>query len=174
MGWIKIVTLRLVKVFYHLQGVPAYSEIFLCDVTITPLHQLFRVHRVSNLLFSAYIQTLRSYSAAKAVYTPKGFFLHAASLGQAFAHCPIFLTAASRRSVDSVAVPLRRAVLSNPLSVIALVGRYPANKLIDHRPLREPRAPREEIPNHNFQIPNKFQCVNPKFVIWNLWFGACL
>ena len=77
----------------------------------------------------------RAYSAAKAVYTPKGFFLHAASLGQAFAHCPIFLTAASRRSVDSVSVPLRRVVLSHPLPVVALVGRYPTNKLIGHRPL---------------------------------------
>ncbi len=76
-------------------------------------------------------------SPAKAVYTPKGFVLHAASLGQAFAHCPIFSTAASRRSVDSVAVPLRQVVLSHLLSVIALVGHYPANKLIDHRPLRE-------------------------------------
>ncbi len=33
------------------------------------------------------------------VYNPKTFILHAALLGQSFLHCPIFLTAASRRSL---------------------------------------------------------------------------
>ena len=36
------------------------------------------------------------------VYNPKTFILHAASLRQAFAHCAIFPTAASRRSLDRV------------------------------------------------------------------------
>jgi hypothetical protein len=35
-------------------------------------------------------------------------------------------------------------VLSHPLSVIALVGRYPANKLIDHRPLSKRLATLDE------------------------------
>src|SRR3990167_9452771 len=69
-------------------------------------------------------------SLGKAVYTPKGFFRHAASLDQAFAHCPRFLTAASRRSQGSVSVPMRRVVLSHPLPVIALVSFYLTNKLI--------------------------------------------
>jgi hypothetical protein len=74
-------------------------------------------------------------SHKKAVYTPEGFFLHAASLHQPFGHCGIFSTAASRRSQDSVSVPMRRATLSRPLPVIALVSHYLANKLIGHRPL---------------------------------------
>ncbi len=66
-------------------------------------------------------------SPVTGVYNPKAFFLHAASLGQAFAHCPIFPTAASRRSRGSVSVPLWPIILSDRLPVIALVGRYPAN-----------------------------------------------
>ena len=37
---------------------------------------------------------------------PKYFFAHAASLHQAFAHCAIFPTAASRRSLGRVSVPM--------------------------------------------------------------------
>jgi hypothetical protein len=67
------------------------------------------------------------------LYNPKAFITHAASLGQAFAHCPIFPTAASRRSLGRVSVPVWLVVLSDQLPVIALVGFYPANKLIGHR-----------------------------------------
>lgn len=66
-------------------------------------------------------------SQRKEVYTNKGFILHAVSLHQAFAHCGRFLTAASRRSMDRVSVPLWLFVLSDQLPVIALVGFYPAN-----------------------------------------------
>ncbi len=66
------------------------------------------------------------------LYNPKAFITHAASLGQAFAHCPIFPTAASRRSLGRVSVPVWLVVLSDQLPVIALVGFYPANKLIGH------------------------------------------
>ncbi len=45
-------------------------------------------------------------SPLTAVYTPKGFLPHAASLDQAFAHCPKFPTAASRRSRGRVSVPV--------------------------------------------------------------------
>ena len=68
-------------------------------------------------------------------YNPKAFITHAASLGQAFAHCPIFPTAASRRSLGRVSVPVWLAVLSDQLPVIALVSCYLANKLIGHGPL---------------------------------------
>ncbi len=64
------------------------------------------------------------------VYDPKAFILHAALLGQAFAHCPIFLTAASRRSLDRVSVPVWLIVLSDQLLIVALVSLYLANKLI--------------------------------------------
>ena len=64
------------------------------------------------------------------LYDPKAFFTHAASLRQGFPHCAIFLTAASRRSLDRVPVPVWLAVLSDQLPIVALVGLYPTNKLI--------------------------------------------
>ena len=64
------------------------------------------------------------------VYTPKGFIPHAASLRQTFVHCAIFPTAASRRSLGRVAVPMWLAILSDQLLIVALVGLYPTNKLI--------------------------------------------
>jgi hypothetical protein len=54
-------------------------------------------------------------------------FLHAAWLGQAFAHCPIFPTAASRRSLVRISVPVWGIFLSEPLAIVALVSRYLAN-----------------------------------------------
>ena len=64
------------------------------------------------------------------VYNPKTFFPHAALLGQAFAHCPIFPTAASRRSLDRVSVPVWPITLSGRLPIVGLVGRYLTNYLI--------------------------------------------
>ena len=61
------------------------------------------------------------------VYNPKAFILYAVSLRQAFAHCGRFSTAASRRSLGSVSVPVRLVVLSDQLPVIALVSRYLTN-----------------------------------------------
>ena len=54
-------------------------------------------------------------------------FLHAAWLDQSSDHCPIFLTAASRRSLDRVSVPVWGTFLSEPLDIVASVGRYPAD-----------------------------------------------
>ncbi len=69
------------------------------------------------------------------LYNPKAFITHAASLRQAFAHCARFPTAASRRSLDRVSVPVWLAILSDQLPVVALVGRYPTNKLMGRRPI---------------------------------------
>src|SRR5882724_10443889 len=77
-------------------------------------------------------------SSTTVVYNPKAFIPHAASLGQAFAHCRRSSTAATRRCLGSVSVPVTRVVLSHPLPIIALVGRYPANKLIGRRPILRP------------------------------------
>jgi hypothetical protein len=66
------------------------------------------------------------------LYNPKAFFTHAASLDQGFPHCPIFPTAASRRSLGRVSVPVWLIILSNQLWIVALVGLYPTNKLIQH------------------------------------------
>ena len=59
--------------------------------------------------------------------TRKAFLLHAAWLGQPSGHCPIFPTAASRRSLVPVSVPVWGVVLSDPLPIVASVGRYPAD-----------------------------------------------
>ena len=64
------------------------------------------------------------------VYNPKTFFPHAASLHQAFAHCAIFPTAASRRSLGRVSVPMWPFNLSVRLLIVGLVGRYLTNYLI--------------------------------------------
>ena len=55
------------------------------------------------------------------------FIVHAALLRQAFAHCGRFPTAASRRSLGRVSVPMWPFILSDRLLIIALVGRYPTN-----------------------------------------------
>ncbi len=67
------------------------------------------------------------------LYNPRAFIAHAASLRQAFAHCARFPTAASRRSLDRVSVPVWLLILSDQLPVLALVGCYPANKLMGRR-----------------------------------------
>ena len=69
----------------------------------------------------------------KGVYNPRAFILHATLLRQAFAHCAIFLTAASRRSLARISVPVWLIILSDQLSVVALVGHYPTNKLIERK-----------------------------------------
>ena len=78
-------------------------------------------------------------SLLKGVYNPRAFVPHAALLRQAFAHCARFLTAASRRSLGRVSVPVWLIVLSDQLPVVALVSRYLTNKLIG----------REAIPKRN-------------------------
>ena len=83
---------------------------------------------------SAGTVTLAS-SLPKEVYNPKAFIPHAASLHQASAHCAIFPTAASRRSLGRVSVPVWPVALSGRLPVEALVGHYPTNKLIGREPI---------------------------------------
>ena len=78
----------------------------------------------------------------KGVYIPKEFVLHAASLRQAFAHCGIFVAAATRRCPGSVSVPMWPVALSRRLPVKALVGHYPTNKLIGHGPIFGRQAPK--------------------------------
>ncbi len=64
------------------------------------------------------------------LYNPKAFIAHAASLRQGFPHCERFSTAASRRSLGSVSVPVWLTILSDQLLIRALVSRYLTNKLI--------------------------------------------
>ncbi len=69
-------------------------------------------------------------SLSTELYDPKAFITHAAWLDQAFAHCPIFPTAASRRSLGRVSVPVWLIILSDQLRVFAMVGHYPTIKLM--------------------------------------------
>ena len=77
------------------------------------------------------------------LYTPQSFFNHAALLRQAFAHCAKFLTAASRRSLGRISVPVWLIVLSDQLLIIAMVNLYSTIKLIRRRPIlqRKPKPP---------------------------------
>jgi hypothetical protein len=52
-----------------------------------------------------------------AVYIPRDFILHAASLRQTCVHCGIFVAAATRRCPGSVSVPMCRVMLSHPIPV---------------------------------------------------------
>ena len=79
------------------------------------------MYRQSTALPADVLPSLQSFTTVKAVIT------HAASLRQAFAHCAIFPTAASRRSLARISVPVWLIILSDQLPVFALVGRYLTN-----------------------------------------------
>ena len=81
-------------------------------------------------------------SSLKVLYNPKAFFIHAAWLHQACAHCAIFPTAASRRSLDRVSVPVWLVILSDQLGIVALVSHYLTNKLIPSGHIRWQEARR--------------------------------
>jgi hypothetical protein len=68
-----------------------------------------------------------SSSQSKGVYNPQTFVPHAVLLRQAFAHCGKFPTAASRRSLGRVSVPVWLVILSDQLLIVALVSLYPTN-----------------------------------------------
>ncbi len=69
------------------------------------------------------------------LYNPKAFITHAALLRQAFAHCARFPTAASRRSLDRISVPVWLIILSDQLPIVALVSLYLTNKLMGREPI---------------------------------------
>ena len=88
---------------------------------------------------SQWVLTIAYSSLSTELYNPRAFITHAASLRQAFAHCARFPTAASRRSLDRVSVPVWLIILSDQLPVLGLVGCYSANYLMGRRliPKRE-------------------------------------
>ena len=69
-------------------------------------------------------------SLPKELYNPKAFFIHAAWLRQGCPHCAIFPTAASRRSLGRVSVPVWLVILSDQLEIVALVSLSLTNYLI--------------------------------------------
>ena len=66
-------------------------------------------------------------SLTKEVYNPKAVVPHAALLRQGCPHCAKFPTAASRRSLGRISVPMWPVNLSVRLLIVALVGRYLTN-----------------------------------------------
>ncbi len=66
-------------------------------------------------------------SLRKVVYNPRAFLPHAVLLRQAFAHCGKLPTAASRRSLGRVSVPVWLLILSDQLLIVALVSLYLTN-----------------------------------------------
>ena len=77
--------------------------------------------------------------------THRAVFLHAAWLDQGCPHCPIFLTAASRRSLVRVSVPVWGIPLSGPLPIVAMVRRYRTIKLIGRIPIHDHRGFKTEM-----------------------------
>ncbi len=64
------------------------------------------------------------------LYNLTTFIAHAASLGQGFPHCRSLSTAASRRSLGRISVPVWLTILSDQLPIVALVSLYLTNKLM--------------------------------------------
>ncbi len=64
------------------------------------------------------------------LYDPKAFITHAALLRQGCPHCAIFPTAASRRSLGRVSVPVWLIILSDQLAIVGLVSHYLTNYLM--------------------------------------------
>ena len=94
-------------------------------------------HVVSRGFFCRY--SLVS-SLLKAVYDPKASVPHAASLRQGCPHCARFPTAASRRSLGRVSVPIWPVGLSTRLPVVGTVGRHPAVYLMGRDPIPRRRS----------------------------------
>src|SRR5690606_10859608 len=93
-------------------------------------------HGVSRCLFLRYRQADGSISvllSEKEFTIHRTFILHAAWLRQGCPHCARFLTAASRRSLARVSVPVWLIILSDQLRIVGMVGRYPTIYLIRRR-----------------------------------------
>src|SRR5699024_2685461 len=88
---------------------------------------------------------LTSSSLLNAVCNPKAVIPHAASLHQSLPQSAILATAASRKSLGRVSVPVWPVAHSGRLPVVALVGHSPTNKLIG----REPSPNRKKLSTTN-------------------------
>ena len=90
-------------------------------------------HVVSRCFLSRYRHQKAS-SLAKGVYNPKAVIPHAASLHQACAHCAIFPTAASRRSLGRISVPMW------PVRPLRPATRRRLGRPLPHQQADRPRA----------------------------------
>ena len=117
---------RLSRYISRLTCLPAYAPFTPSNSgqRLPPTYYRGCWHVVSRGLLLSY----RHYSSLRTeVYNPKTVFLHAALLHQGFPHCAIFPTAASRRSLGRVSVPMWPVTLSGRLLIVALVGCYLTN-----------------------------------------------
>ncbi len=87
----------------------------------TELADPYSYGTISLLHVEGFFPIQKKFTAHRAV------ILHAAWLDQSCDHCPIFLTAASRRSLVRVSVPVWGLILSDPLDIVALVSHYLTN-----------------------------------------------
>ena len=105
------------------------------------------------------------YSSPKTkVYNPKTFFPHAALLHQSFLHCAISPTAASRRSLGRVSVPMWPINLSVRLPIVDLVSRYLTNYLIGREPILQrinPLVRSRCLIRTSCGISSRFQLLSP-------------
>ncbi len=98
----------------------------------------------------SYLHVDRFFPVQKKFTTHRAFILHAAWLDQCCHHCPIFLTAASRRSLVRVSVPVWGIILSEPLDIVALVSHYLTNQLMSRMLISNPRRFNYKLmPTHN-------------------------
>ncbi|KAG5586439.1 hypothetical protein H5410_046873 [Solanum commersonii] len=102
-----------------------YSPGGILNALATALHGSIRTmpsihHLRLGLLGYLIPDTVIASSLGKEVHDPWAFYLYAALLRQAFAHCGKFPTAASRRSLGRVSVPVWLIILSDQLLIIAL------------------------------------------------------
>ncbi|KAG4168899.1 hypothetical protein ERO13_A12G053150v2, partial [Gossypium hirsutum] len=92
--------------------------------TILQLGSFHRLSRVEPWDLTAdlksHLQTLYAQSF-RITFASSAFYLHAVLLCQAFARCEKFPTAASRKSLGLVSVPVWLIILSDQLLIIALV-----------------------------------------------------
>ena len=85
-------------------------------------------------------------------------------LRQSCLHCAIFPTAASRRSLGRVSVPMWPFNLSVRLPIVDLVSRYPTNYLIGREPIFQRIAPLvyPGCPKYTLcGISSRFQLLSP-------------
>ncbi len=88
-----------------------------------PLYYRGCWHRVSRCFFHQY----RHYRLGRKEFTPQGASSSTRRCCVRVSPCAKFPTAASRRSLDRVSVPVCPCALSGRIPIFALVGRYPAN-----------------------------------------------
>ena len=97
-------------------------KIFTIEQTVKKLHKKTKRSYASFNCFLYVFSNPKILSQRKRFTTKRAFIPHAKWLDQACAHCPRFLTAASRKSMGRVSVPLWLIILSNQLKIIGLGG----------------------------------------------------